>query len=302
MFIYANNCIVLSLHLPFKGWDIASLNMVWGRHKRASETKMRWPGVSRDNFHGRPPLSALTDPAHCFRTGRYLNREDAWVLPGGRQFVEAVATIRAKSWSTKGRSPGSEALGFQKKEEKNGKQGRGKVYHGQGLKGEDPLNSWFLIRLKWTARMAAVLFPGLITFHCTCLMSQLFLSLNNSTSPWLLHPPQTLSLLFAHLFQLGWGETEREKRERLPFMAYVWKLAAAESVELWLWNRTPKQSGNASGGELHFKFRFTHKLIYSKFQIWGKNDLENKLFLFMPVISNLRNYAVSILLCETCNF
>ncbi len=177
----------------------------------------------------------------------------------------------------------------------------GKVYHGQGLKGEDPLNSWFLIRLKWTARTAAVLFPGLITFHCTCLMSQLFLSLNNSTSPWLLHPPQTLSLLFAHLFQLGWGETEREKRERLSFMAYVWKLEAADSVELWLWTRTPKQSGNASEGELHFKFRFTYKLISSKILIWGENDLENKLFPFRPVISSLRNYAFSILLCETCN-
>lgn len=178
------------------------------------------PGVSRDNFHARSPLSARTDPAHCFRTGRYLNREDAWVLPGGRQFVEAVATIPAKSWSTKGRSPGSEALGLKKIEKEKGA-GRGvggvweKVYHGQGLKGEDPLNSWFLIRLKWTARMAAVLFPGLITFHCTCLMSQLFLSLNNSTSPWLLHPPQTLSLLFAHLFQQHVRRTEKKGKVAL---------------------------------------------------------------------------------------
>lgn len=34
---------------------------------------------------------------------------------------------------------------------------------------------------KGTARMAAVLFPGLITFHCSLLMSQLFLSSHNYT-------------------------------------------------------------------------------------------------------------------------
>lgn len=35
---------------------------------------------------------------------------------------------------------------------------------------------------KGTARMAAVLFPGLITFHCSLLMSQLFLSLHSVTA------------------------------------------------------------------------------------------------------------------------
>ncbi len=273
--IYANNCIALSLHLPFKGWDIASL--IWFGGGIKGHLKPKWDGQVLAGTTSTAVLCyqrSLIRPIVSGREGISIERT--------HEYYQVVGNL-LKPWLPFELNPGAQKAGLQalkplgskKKEEKNGKQGRGKVYHGQGLKGEDPLNSWFLIRLKWTARMAAVLFPGLITFHCTCLMSQLFLSLNNSTSPWLLHPPQTLSLLFAHLFQLGWGETEREKRERLPFMAYVWKLAAADSVELWLWNRTPKQSGNASGGELHFKFRFTHKLISSKFQIWGKNDLEN---------------------------
>lgn len=170
------------------------------------------PGVSRDNFHACSPLSARTDPAHCFRTGRYLNREDAWVLPGGRQFVEAVATIPAKSWSTKGRSPGSEALGLKKMEKE--KRGGGGISWA-GLERRRPFKLLIPNKIEMNSSHGSCTFPRVnyLSLHlpnesAVPVIKQLHFTMASSSSTNTV--PPVCSLVPAAC------ETEREKGKGCP--------------------------------------------------------------------------------------